>query len=236
MASVKPIHRAVLLTVSMVFASALGFMVSPTTEGRRAGPAFELASIVPSQFGDWTQESGAATQVVNPQTQALLDRLYSQILTRNYVSAGGYRMMLSIAYGDDQRGGLEAHRPEVCYPAQGFSLKSSESSSLTTPYGSIDARRLDTQLGPRKEPVTYWLTVGGKSIRNRLDKRWVEFRLTLTGQVPDGLLFRVSSIDSDKERAFREHEAFVTSLLSAVSTTDRIRLSGLGDAEHQGNP
>ena len=29
-----------------------------------------------------------------------------------------------MAYGDDQRGGLQAHRPEVCYPAQGFKVTS----------------------------------------------------------------------------------------------------------------
>lgn len=49
-------------------------------------------------------------QVVNPQTQELLDKLYSQILTRTYVNAKGYRIMLSLAYGSDQRGALQAHK------------------------------------------------------------------------------------------------------------------------------
>jgi EpsI family protein len=39
-----------------------------------------------------------------------------------YVNASGYRIMLSLAYGSDQRGALQAHKPEVRYPAQGFTL------------------------------------------------------------------------------------------------------------------
>jgi hypothetical protein len=45
--------------------------------------------------------------------------------------------------------------------------------------------------------------------------------------VPYGLLFRVSSIDADSDRAFRAHERFVGELLTAVSAADRGRLSGL---------
>ena len=61
--------------------------------------------------------------MVNPQTQELLDKLYSEVLTRVYVNASGYRIMRSLAYGFDQRGAMQAHMPEVCYPAQGFILK-----------------------------------------------------------------------------------------------------------------
>ena len=53
--------------------------------------------------------------------------------------------MLSMAYGDDQRGGLQAHRPEVCYPAQGFKLGKVEDGSLSTSFGNIEVRRLDDE-------------------------------------------------------------------------------------------
>jgi len=52
-----------------------------------------------------------------------LDKLYSQILNRVYVNATGYRIMLLLAYGSDQHGSLQADKPEVCYPAQGFALQ-----------------------------------------------------------------------------------------------------------------
>ena len=47
--------------------------------------------------------------------------------------------MLSLAYGDDQRADLTAHKPEVCYPAQGFQLHANKEDGLQTPFGTITA-------------------------------------------------------------------------------------------------
>ncbi len=185
-----------------------------------------LKEAVPSAFGEWTEQPGQVL-VVDPQTEELLKSLYSQILTRSYVDKQGYRIMLSLAYGDDQRGGLQAHRPEVCYPAQGFKVTQNVDGDLPTPYGAIDVRRLTTHLGSRNEPVTYWLTVGEQVIRNSFDKRLVELRLALTGQIPDGLLFRISSVDDDPRRAFAMQQRFAADLMSAVPGATRRQLSGL---------
>jgi EpsI family protein len=138
--------------------------------------------------------------------------------------------MLSLAYGDDQRGALQAHKPEVCYPAQGFTLHKNELGQLSTPYGNIEVRRLSTTLGQRSEPVTYWFTVGDKAIQSALEKRLVEIRLGLTGQIPDGLLFRVSSIDNDTRRGFEMQQRFAADLLANVPPPTRKRLSGLGQS------
>jgi EpsI family protein len=155
---------------------------------RRSRPARARAmcskTIVPKEFGGWREIAQEGAQVVNPQTQELLNKLYSQILTRTYVNASGYRVMLSLAYGDDQRADLTAHKPEVCYPAQGFQLHSNAEDELATPYGQIAVRRLNTSLGARKEPVTYWFTVGDRAIRSKLDQRIVEVRLGLDGADP----------------------------------------------------
>ena len=172
-------------------------------------------------FGDWIELPEQSGQVVNPQTKELLDKLYSQVLTRTYVNKQGYRIMLSMAYGDDQRGGLQAHRPEVCYPAQGFKLGKVEDGALPTAFGNIEVRRLTTSLGARNEPVTYWLTVGDQVIRNKFEKRMAEIRLGLTGQIPDGLLFRVSSIDTDTRRAFAMQQKFAADMMAAVPAETR---------------
>jgi len=211
----------------MGFISVCGIAARPTSKAGDKGQALRLESVVPKQFGEWVELPDHGAQVVNPQTRELLDKLYSQILTRTYTDKRGYQIMLSLAYGDDQRGGLQAHRPEVCYPAQGFKLGSVEEGALPTEYGSIDVRRLTTSLGTRNEPVTYWLTVGDQIIRSKLDKRMAEIRLGLTGQIPDGLLFRVSSIDNDTERAFRMQQKFVADMMSAVPGTARKQLGGL---------
>jgi EpsI family protein len=212
----------------MCTASVGAIFVRPGTKAGDRGPTIDLETMVPRQFGAWHEEQRPAAQVINPQTKELLDKLYSQILSRTYVNAEGYRIMLSIAYGNDQRGALQAHKPEVCYPAQGFKLQSLTAGILDTEFGGIPATRLFTTMGQRKEPVTYWFTVGDSAIKSGIEKRIVEFRYGLTGQIPDGMLFRVSSIDGDQPRAYRFQDQFVTQLLGSVPPADRLRLSGLG--------
>jgi len=186
-----------------------------------------LESMIPRRIGDWHEDPQRNVQVVNPQTQAMLDKLYSQLLVRVYVDEEGYRIMLSLAYGSDQRGTLQAHKPEVCYPAQGFTLHSNVLVPLSTPFGEIPAQRLYTTRGPRAEPVTYWYTVGDTAVQTKLQKRLVDLRYGLTGQIPDGMLFRVSSIDANEDRARRKQDRFVNQLLQAISPVDRKRVSGL---------
>lgn len=223
-------RRALLMSAVMCSAAAGAYALRPARERTNSGqPSIDLDAMVPRQFGAWREEVQQVAQVVNPQTQELLDKLYNQILSRSYVNGQGERIMLSLAYGGDQRGSLEAHKPEVCYPAQGFQLLSEADGTLDTPYGHIPVRRLNTSLGRRAEPLTYWFTVGESTVQSRWEKRLIEIRLTLTGQIPDGLLFRVSSIDSDPVRAWRVQEGFVKDLLGAVEAKDRARLAGLSE-------
>lgn len=213
-----------------VMASAVAMVLRPSSEQtKNAAPRYVLEEVVPRQFADWQELPVNTAQVVNPQAGQLLNKLYSQILNRNYVNSKGERIMLSLAYGGEQRGDLRAHMPEVCYPAQGFMLHGNMEQPVETAFGSIAARRLSTSLGPRIEPVTYWFTVGDTAVKNKFEQRMVEIRLGLTGQIPDGLLFRVSSLDGDAGQAYRIHDAFVSDLLGAVSPESRRRLSGLGD-------
>jgi EpsI family protein len=218
---------SILVAALMLSASVGAIMLRPETKTANLHP-FSLDTMVPKDFGDWHEQPQRTAQVINPQTQELLDKLYSQILTRVYVNAAGYQIMLSVAYGSDQRGSLQAHKPEVCYPAQGFTLVTNEESQVATPFGAIPARRLFTRLGPRAEPVTYWFTSGDTAVRSKLQKRLVDLRFGLTGQIPDGLIFRVSSIDGDQTRANQIQDQFITQLLGVLGPQDRKRLSGLG--------
>jgi len=217
-----------ILAALMCGAAIAGVVVKPV---RKVENVIDLKTDVPRQFTEWTEVPEQSGQIVDPQTKKLLDSIYDQLLTRTYVNKQGYRIMLSLAYGSDQRGGLQAHRPEICYPAQGFKLNSMQDDDLMTSNGSIHVRRLTTSMGPRDEPVTYWLTVGDHVIRNQIEKRLMEMRLLLTGQIPDGLLFRVSSIDKDPEQAFRMQRRFVDDLMAAVPAETRRQLSGIAPTQ-----
>ena len=226
-------NRIAFLLAALMFAASAGAIVAkPTAKLADQRPAISLESMIPKQFGDWREEPLRQVQVVNPQTQELLDRLYSQILARTYVNASDYRIMLSLAYGTDQResSSLRAHKPEVCYPAQGFTVLKDDAGLLSTGFGTIPVRRLFATLGPRQEPLTYWFTVGDTAVQGKLQKRIVDLRYGLTGRLPDGMLFRVSSIDPDQARAYQLQDQFINQLLQSVSPAERKRLSGLGDS------
>lgn len=222
-------YRTSFIIAALMFAASIAAQaVRPDIRVAEENPV-QLESMIPKEFGSWHEEPQKLSQVVNPQTQELLDKLYSQILTRVYVNADGYRIMLSLAYGSDQRGSLQAHKPEICYPAQGFNIEKNELGMLPTAFGTIPVRRLYGVMGARREPVTYWFTVGDQAVMSSTQKKLVELRFGLTGRIPDGMLFRVSSIDGDLQRAYLAQDRFVTELLRAVTTDDRKRLSGLDD-------
>ena len=185
-----------------------------------------LESTVPETFGGWRKLKEAA-QIVDPGTEAILKKIYREILSRTYVNDAGDRIMLSMARSGNQIGIQAAHIPDICYPAQGFSVGSAKDGELRTPYGQIAVRRLTTNNRERYEPVTYWLTMGDQVVKTRWDKRMAQFRSVLTGESPGGLLFRVSSIDRESEHAFAIQQKFVADMMASVSAEGRRKLSGL---------
>jgi EpsI family protein len=215
----------------MITAAIAAVIARPTTKLSESRQVISLEDTVPRHFGDWREDSSRPLQLVNPQQLELLDRLYRQVLNRTYANAQGYRIMLSLAYGDDQRerGSLQLHKPEVCYPAQGFVIHANQPGLLATPAGNIPVRRLFASMEARQEPLTYWITIGDTAIAGSLQKRLLDLRYGLTGLIPDGLLVRVSSIDPVPARAYQMQDEFINQLLQSISPADRKRLSGIGN-------
>ena len=224
----RTVKANILLGLLMVASAGLAKLIMPTRLLASSRPAVLLEGTMPARFGEWTEEKSARAALVNPELDAALRQIYTQTLTRTYVNGAGYRIMLSLAYGANQSDALQFHYPEVCYPAQGFAVTSSHSGTLVTSMGSIAVKRLETNLaGQRFEPVTYWAIVGDVVVAGGIDKKLAEMRYRLGGQIPDGLLFRVSSIDTDAARSFRQQSAFVDALVAALPPADRHRLAGL---------
>ncbi|WP_349742868.1 exosortase-associated protein EpsI, B-type [Roseateles cavernae] len=221
------VRRASVALLLMAAAAAVGWKLTPTTRMATLHGEFELEQIIPSRFGDWQQDTTVVGGVVNPQQEELLNQLYSQILSRTYVNSRGQRIMLSIAYGNDQRDSMQMHYPEICYPAQGFQLKSNKPVELNLGAVSIPARRLETVLGnQRYEPVTYWTVIGETAVRGGVNKKLAEMRYGFKDLIPDGLLFRVSSIDRDTANAFALQDAFAGQLLRAMPQQHVPRVAG----------
>lgn len=202
----------------------------PTKRLSQTRPPFDLKIVVPSEFLDWRIDPHVSG-VVNPQTQALLNQTYSQVLSRTYVNSREERIMLSIAYSSDQSDvSTQVHFPEVCYPAQGFQIHRIVNSSITLGTLHIPVKRLETSLGnTRFEPVTYWIMLGKHLTSNGWDRRLAEIRHGLKGEIADGMLVRISSISTDATRAFKLQDQFADALKTAMRPTDQPLLFGAGE-------
>lgn len=219
-------RHATALLVGGAALSGLGMVVQPRATSAPKAPDIDLETMIPKQFGTWQMRQVKA-RPVNPQTEELLSKLYSQLLERVYVNAEGREVMLAMAYGADQRGGLESHKPEVCYPAQGFQIKQDLPATIQTSHGNIVGKQLFAVAEHRPEPITYWFTMSNEQVLNRWQKRWVELKSAMTGSIPDGLLVRASSIDADPQRGWVLHQQFIEALVSSLTPEARKRVAGL---------
>jgi EpsI family protein len=222
-------RRAALAATCMALAAAAGQAMVPTRRMADLRGAFKLDDLVPRRFADWSIDPYAQGGLVNPQTEALLKRTYSQMLERTYVNGAGKRIMLSIAYGDDQSdASVQLHYPEVCYPAQGFAVRSSRRDAVSVAAGRIEVRRLETEMARvRAEPVTYWTMIGDQQSLGGWEHKWAEIRHGLHGEIVDGLLFRVSSIGLDTAAAFALQDGFIRDLVTAMTPAARRFFTGL---------
>ena len=229
MSETKLTRRAVIAAVMMSAAAAAGQALVPTKRLAALRGAFKLEELVPSAFANWRVDDRTAGGIVDPQTAAMLDKLYSQMLNRVYFDDSGRRIMLSIAYGADQADDdVQLHYPEVCYPAQGFRVKSNRTDRVDVSEGAVRVRRLETQYGDsRFEPVTYWTIVGDQQSLGGWDRKISEIRHGLRGEIVDGLLFRVSSIDRDSVAGFRAQDDFIRALVQVLTPAARRQLVGL---------
>lgn len=223
----RAMRRALLMLAGMVVVAAAAEMGKPVHKlaGERPRPMLELT--VPNTFGDWRQFRSGGVVIPDPSMQANLDRIYTQTLSRAYVNSRGTVVMLSIAYGEDQRAAMAVHYPEVCYPAQGFQVQSNTMGTVDTPHGLLPVRRLETRLSAqRPEPVTYWVTIGDRITKGGFERRLIELEFGLQRTIPDGLLFRVSSINRDTAEAFKDQDRFIVDLLGALPPEQRAWIAG----------
>jgi EpsI family protein len=222
----KKTAKSWMLLVFMLASAALSWSIYPRISMADSREYKDIASMIPSQFGDWQELKQSNRQIVNPQQTTELDKLYSETLSRSYVNSAGTIIMLSIAYGKDQSRDLQIHRPEVCYSAQGFQIVSTEKTTLNYAGDDIPAMHIVAQQGQRNEPITYWVRIGEKVVRGNLEQGFARLGYGLSGYMPDGVLLRVSSISEVNTTAFEIQKTFIFELLQAVPITTKSYLLG----------
>lgn len=223
--------RAALVLALMLAAAGAGAWLKPARLAADAAGRIQLERIIPSSFAGWRIDPDEVPIPLPPDLRAALDRTYDQVLERTYVDRQGHRVMLSVDYArHSERYNL--HRPEVCYPAQGFEVEQEPVPvRLATRGGIIDGTRLVARRAERHEPITYWAVVGAEQTHFGLRERLLEMRYGFGGIVPDGLLVRVSTIGAVPAGEFAVQEAFIDDLVAALGPTDRAVLLGASAAD-----
>lgn len=218
--------RALLAALLLVSASGLAHVTRPTVHIADQHAKVELETLFPKAFGEWRLDPNLPVSIVSPDVEAMLKSLYAQTLSRTYIGPRGERIMLSIAYGGDQSDATRAHRPDVCYPAQGFDIVSASYNNIDVGGGQLPVRHMFAKLGQRYEPVTFWFVVGERVAVSGQQQKLAQLSYGLRGLIPDGMLVRVSSINPDADAGYRDQARFIADMRAAMPQPSRLRVFG----------
>jgi EpsI family protein len=211
-----------LACLAMLGAMALAIALEPRNLMARTHDTFNIDKQLPTKFGDWKPVEGL--NVVTPAAADSLEAaLYNQEASRGFVDPDGHVVMLLVAYGESQSDRLQLHHPEVCYTAQGFRV--SRTSPLKLAYSPsappLKATRLVAQREERIEPITYWMRIGYDNSSSNWTRQGLKLGYGLRGLVPDGALFRVSTVGLPADLSFKVQDKFIHDLLNSVDPDTR---------------
>ena len=113
-----------------------------------------LEEFVPKQFGEWKVVDEENNLITAPEQNKFINSIYTQVLSRIYINHQNEKIMLSIAYSRSQadNSGQQTHKPELCYPAQGFLISDRKQEDLNLLTSRIPIVSLVAKQGSRIEP------------------------------------------------------------------------------------
>jgi EpsI family protein len=218
----------VLACAAMLAATLLAVVLTPHNLMARTHDAFDIDKHLPRQFGEWSPVAGL--DVVQPPAPDSLEReIYNQEVSRGFVDKEGHVVMLMIAYGESQSDRLQLHHPEVCYTAQGFRV----TRPLTSKFAYSDAAppirltRLVASREDRIEPISYWMRIGYDVSSSNWARQALKLQYGLRGWIPDGALFRVSTLGVSPEESFKVQDRLIHDLLNSVDPETRAFMVGV---------
>ena len=213
--------NAVMACVAMLAAAGLAYVLTPHRLMARTHDVFNIDAHVPHAFGEWSALPGVDT--VKPPPDGLEAEIYNQEVSRAYVDKEGHAVMLMIAYGESQSDRLQLHHPEVCYTAQGFRVTRPIVTSFAWSPGAkpIPLTQLTASREGRIEPISYWMRIGYDVTNSNWARNALKLDYGLRGWIPDGALFRVSTIGVSPDISKEVQEKFIRDLLNAMPPDTR---------------
>ena len=185
----------------------------------------QLDKIIPLKVDNWAYET--ASGLVLPPPDQLARLLYDQQVARSYTSPDQLPVMLLLAYGSSQGGMLQIHRPEICYPASGFHLSETKVTAIPLgPHRAVASRSFVASSDTRVEQVLYWTRIGELVPTSWVGQRLAVVRANLHGQIPDGLLVRLSTVSNDPDQAQATLKKFARAMLETMPKATQHMLIG----------
>lgn len=216
-----PLLPSVVLAALFLCTAIAAAFATPKFNALKTPPVLE--NVIPMHFPGWENRPNPYAQVsVNLFAQSISDAIYDQVLMRTYQDGAGNQVMLAVAYSAEQRQEIKIHRPEVCYPAQGFEVLGIHNHVFNI-HGyaiPIKGKRLVFKKGNKVEAVSYWIRLGNIFPMSGLEMRVKILKEGLKGNIDDGVLVRVSTLIDDASAAnaaYQIQEKFIADLIGGVA-------------------
>ena len=135
-------------------------------------------------------------------------------IVREY-SKGEERVVLSMVTTLDQRKLFRVHIPDICLPAQGWSVKERSAQAVQlAPEQSIVATSLLAEKNGRNSQVLYWFTSNNRFVESKIYHRLLLVWDGVMGEQTPGTLIEVTAplAGQDRKRTFSVQEGFLQHL------------------------
>jgi EpsI family protein len=219
--------RSLALFVLLLAASMLAQWLRPQIASVAAAP--RLNSFVPRTVGKWRElpTPRVLVDVSEGPNVTTRDRPYDDQMARTYTDGQGHFMMVALAYGARQRQEIKIHRPELCYPAQGWKVQpmGQVQFGIESLHGMpVIGHQMLARNDVENEAVSYWIRIGQNYSDSAWKTRWTIIKEGLQGRMTDGMLVRFSEsvpFGQSPEAAFERQRAFAHDLIQSLPVTHR---------------
>jgi EpsI family protein len=220
-------RRDFLLGASFLLSAGAALALKPRRQVSLLPPGKKLTDILPRAVNSWSSRD--VSDLYAPETPESLEaRLYGETVGRIFIQQEtGTQIMMLMAHGDSQSNELQLHRPEVCYPAFGFSIIESLPVQLAIgKLTSLPGRRLIAESSQQRQAIIYWTRLGEYFPTSVTEQRLERLDTAMHRYIPDGLLARFSIAGPDTNYAFTTIEQFIAALILQIKKNERAVLIG----------
>lgn len=211
-------RRKLVLGAALLGGAGLAGLVRPRQSGM-AGAQQLIEAAWPERLGAWRRI--ALGDFVLPPGDALGRGQYDALVLRGYAGEGRAPIYCVVTYGAVQDYALQLHRPEVCYPASGFSIRTLSAWSRPIAGRDMGASLMVASRDDRAETVLYWTRVGQAFPRSQWQVREAILAGLARLSLPDGAMVRLSLQGTPGPATIADLSGFAEALVHGLAGPGR---------------